>query len=529
MFIHIDRSPREEMVNNILELLIKNGIDNPSGLAFADRYESLSWGEVLLRVQKYATYLLENNICQANRKHPVPVLMNKSANEVCVFWAIAYTGNFYVPIDEKMPAERGKTIIDTLESSVILCDEANSEKAHEIDSNLVVYDVNTFSEAVINMELINKAKDNIIDADPLYTLFTSGSTGIPKGVICNHRSVLSYSQWVVETFNFDNKTKMGNQTPLYFSMSILDLYSILRCSGSLFVIPKNLFMQPVKLINYLNDNCINTIYWVPSALCLISKFKVLDKVSIEHVEKVLFAGEVMPAKQLNYWRKMHPNATYANLFGPTEITDIGIYYIVDRDIDDEESVPIGKKCSNVDVLVLDDQLQEVAKGEAGELYFRGTFLGMGYYGDAKKTSECYIQNPLNDKYPEIIYKTGDLVKINDKNEFIYLGRADSQIKHMGYRIELGEIENAFGAINEIDRVCCFLDDVHDKIISFYSTNEGEGELDKNHILKVLEKLLPKYMVPAVVVYQEALPLNANGKINRREIKDRYMNESRSNI
>lgn len=517
------------MINNVLDLLIRNSIDNRNGVAFADRYESVTWGEVLVRVQKYATYLLENKICFANGNSPIPVLMNKSADEICVFWAVAYTGNFYVPIDEKMPAERVKTIIDTLDTKVVLCDEFNYEKAHGLDEKLSAYDIKSFRHTDVNLELINCAKDNIIDADPLYTLFTSGSTGIPKGVICNHRSVLNYSLWVVETFGLSSETKMGNQTPLYFSMSILDLYSTLRGGGTLFIIPKNLFMQPMKLIGFLNDNCINTIYWVPSALCLISRFGVLDKIKLEHIEKVLFAGEVMPTKQLNYWRKMHPSALYANLFGPTEITDIGIYYIVDRDIDDEESVPIGKKCSNVDVLVLNEELQEVKKGQIGELYFRGTFLGMGYYGDPQKTSEFYIQNPLNDKWPETVYKTGDLVKLNDNNEFIYMGRADSQIKHMGYRIELGEIENAFGSIKEIDRVCCFLDDTHDKIVTFYSTNEGQGELDNNEMLKALERLLPKYMVPAVLVYQETLPLNANGKINRREIKDRYMDENGSDI
>lgn len=513
------------MITNILEFLVDNKRKNPSGIALTDKDSSYTWEEVCDKAQMMATVLLEMKICAPNANRPIPVLMHKSVCEICVFWAVAYTGNFYVPIDEKMPEDRIHMILDTLEPEAILCDTENLKKAQRVMSSDRAYDIGQF-ESKTNEELINLVKDRIIDTDPLYTLFTSGSTGTPKGVICNHRSVLSYSQWVVEAFDFDKETVLGNQTPLYFSMSILDLYAILRCAGTLTIIPKSLFMQPVKLVNYLNDRKVNTIYWVPSALCLISKFKVLDKYEIMFLKKVLFAGEVMPTKQLNYWMGKMPGVLYANLFGPTEITDIGTYYIVDRELNDGESVPIGKACSNVGVLILDEKLKEVPNGEVGELFFRGTFLGMGYYGDAEKTSIAYIQNPLNSKYPELIYRSGDLVRVNERNEIIYMGRKDAQIKHMGYRIELGEIENSFNAIAGVARVCCFLDDEKDKIVAIYTTDEEAEEIEKNFILSELEKNLSKYMIPNIIIHMETVPLNANGKINRKLLKENYLKNGR---
>lgn len=511
------------MCNNILEILLKNGEKYSTSVALVDDECTYSWGHVVKEVQSIATALLKLGICKANGNRPVPVLMKKSVREICTFWAIAYTGNFYVPLDEKMPNDRISLILSTLETETMICDETYGDKAREITK--AVYRVEELVQSEINEMLINQTKNAIIDTDPLYTLFTSGSTGVPKGVICNHRSVISYSQWVVETFRFDSHTVMGNQTPFYFSMSILDLYSILRCGGTLIVIPKKLYMQPVKLIGYMNEKKVNTIYWVPSALSLISKLKVLEKHKVESLEKVLFAGEVMPTKQLNYWRRNAPEVLYANLFGPTEITDIGTYYIVDRVFDDEEPIPIGRACANVGILILNDELKEVKQGEVGELFFRGSFLGMGYYGDGQKTAESYIQNPLNKKYPEVVYRSGDLVKVNKQNEILYVGRKDQQIKHMGYRIEMGEIENSFNAIQGVDRVCCFLDEEKDKIVAVY-TLDGKETITNKELIVQLERKLPKYMVPNVFIETETVPLNANGKIDRKLLKERYKKNDR---
>ena len=226
----------------------------------------------------------------------------------------------------------------------------------------------------------------------------------------------------------------------------------------------------------------------------------------------------MPTKQLNVWRKYLPNALYANLFGPTEITDIGIFYVVNREFRDDEALPIGVACDNVDFLILNEDGKEVKEGEKGELCIRGSFLSLGYYNNSEKTKEAFIQNPLNPYYPEMIYKTGDLVSINEFGELMYHGRMDFQIKHQGNRIELGEIEVAAGGMEQIDICACIYDDVHKKIVLLY-----KGEAAEQEVASLLNTKLPEYMQPNVITKLRGFPLNANGKIDRKKLKEEYIN------
>ena len=262
---------------------------------------------------------------------------------------------------------------------------------------------------------------------------------------------------------------------------------------------------------------INTIFWVPSALVLVANSGVLDTVCPKGIEKILFCGEVMPTAQLNVWRRALPNALYANLYGPTEITDVCTYFIVEREFSDVESLPIGFPCRNTDILVLNERDEPAADGEIGELCVRGTCLSHGYYRNPEKTAAAFTQNPLNTMYPEKIYRTGDLVRYNQYGELLYLGRKDYQIKHMGHRIELGEIETAASAYRDVKQSCALYDAQKQRIILFVA---AEG-IDKTALYQHLKTRLPHYMLPALIVDLEALPLNANGKIDRIELGGAY--------
>ena len=353
----------------------------------------------------------------------------------------------------------------------------------------------------------------VVDTDVCYVLFTSGSTGVPKGVVVPHRGVIAYTEWVHDTFAFSSDTLIGNQTPLYFSMSVQDIYQTLRSGCTTYFIPHELFMFPIALLDYLNQHHISSIYWVPSALCLVADMKALRRRELPYLQQILFAGEAMPARQLRMWRKAVPQAKYHNLFGPTEVTDICTYFTLDRDIPEGESVPIGWPCQNAGILVLDDGNQEVGTGEQGELCVRGSFLAYGYYNNFGKTQEAFVQNPLNTSYPEIIYRTGDLVHYNEQGELMYDGRKDFQIKHMGYRIELGEIETAASSLPGVDRNACVYEDAHDSIHLFYAGTAGEDAVREG-----LSKLVPHYMIPNVVHHLPTMPLNLNGKIDRTSLK-----------
>ena len=214
------------------------------------------------------------------------------------------------------------------------------------------------------------------------------------------------------------------------------------------------------------------------------------------------------------WRKFLPDVLYANLYGPTEITDACTYYIVDREFTDEEPLPIGKAMPNTDILVLNDKNEPVAGEESGELCVRGTSLSMGYYNNPEKTREAFVQNPLNPYVSELIYRTGDIVKYNEYGELIYLSRKDFQIKHMGHRIELGEIETAVSSLEEISLCCCLYDERRQKIVLFI-----EGELEKAYINEKISHLVPEYMLPNKLITLEQMPINANGKIDRVKLKE----------
>ena len=369
------------------------------------------------------------------------------------------------------------------------------------------------SNTVEDEILIKKIRGRIIDTDILYVLFTSGSTGEPKGVIISHRNVITYMEWSGIAFGFDENTIFGNQTPFYFSMSVLDVFQTVRSAAKLVIIPKKLFSLPGDIITYIDENKINTIYWVPSALCQLANMGVLKSEKLKGINKILFAGEVMPAKQLNMWRHALPGAFFANLFGPTEVTDICTYYILDREISDDESVPIGSVCDNMNIFIVDENGNEVFGNDEGEMLVRGSSVSYGYYRNPEKTREVFVQNPIQQAYNEIVYRTGDIVRYNDLGEIIYISRKDFQIKHMGYRIELGEIEAAVSSLDGIDRVCCLYDSANSRIVLFYS---GETELDD--LKRNIRNKVPKYMVPSNYQKLEEMPLNLNGKIDRNYLK-----------
>lgn len=483
----------------------------PDKTAFADERKEITFGQLRSQAMALATYMIRNNLF----KKPVVIYLEKGVDVLVSFMGAAYSCNFYSPIDVDMPASRVNKILEVLQPSLVVTSGELQPVFEQFDYK---GDYLLFEEAIggaVDGQAIETARNKGIDTDLLYVLFTSGSTGVPKGVTINHRSVIDYIDWVTETFEITEADSFGNQAPFYFDNSILDIYSTIKSGATTYIIPKNLFAQPVPLLEYLKEKKINTIFWVPSALIVVAKLKAFRNVDLsDTLRRVLFCGEVMPNKQLNTWRRFLPDVQYANLYGPTEITDACTYYIVDREFTDDEPLPIGVPMANTDIIVLNDRNELVTDDEIGELCVRGTSLSMGYYNNPEKTKEAFVQNPLNPYVPEIIYRTGDLVKYNEYGEIIYLSRKDFQIKHMGHRIELGEIETAVSSLEQIALCCCLYDEKRQKIVLFI-----EEELDKAYINEQISSLVPEYMLPNKVVTLPDMPINANGKIDRVKLKE----------
>jgi len=496
---------------NVTQYLDRTAERFPYKIAVDDTKKTLTFGQVRQQAQTLAEMIIKQGL----QNSPIAVYMQKGCDMVLGFAGINYSGNFYVPIDTKSPESRIKSVLDSLQSEIVITNKANYEKLKSIFDKEIICLEDATQNSLSQNELIDNKLQKIIDTDPVYSIFTSGSTGNPKGVVISHRGVIDYIDWAISTFSVDENTVIANQAPFYFDNSTLDLYLMFATGAKLLVVPEEYYAFPARLMDLLNQSQVNFVFWVPFVLINIANYKLLEQKKPEYLKKVLFAGEVMPNKHLNYWRRHLPDCLYANLYGPTEITVDCTYYIVDREFSDDESLPIGKACRNSGILILTDENKEALVNEQGELCVRGSSLALGYYNDPEKTAKVFVQNPLNKHYPELIYRTGDIVFRNDRDEIIYVGRKDFQIKHNGYRIELGEIENAVLGTGLVETGCVVYDRGNKEITLFY---QADIELNIAEFRKKILQFVPKYMVPVKYHRLDEMPLSANGKIDRLKLQ-----------
>lgn len=508
-------------MKSIIELLVKTAQEHPDKVGFTDENRQVTFAQMRDTSYNIAAGIHQMLGKDAQKNRPIAVFLDRSVACIEAMFGVLSAGDFYVVIDVKSPANRIEHIINTLAPIAVITEEAHLDAAKTIagDAEVLMYEkLSAVARTDEDDECLAAVHHNMIDTDPAYVLFTSGSSGVPKGAVVSHKAVLSYIEWATTTFKFDENTAFGSQTPLYFSMSVTDLYSTVKSGATYHIIPKQLFTFPLKLIEYMNEHEVNTIYWVPSAMGIVADWDTFSYAKPEHLKTVLFAGEVMPVKHLNYWRRFLPECKYANLFGPTETTDICTFYVVDRELEDTESLPIGVHCDNCDVVVITQDGREAEFGEEGELVVRGSFLADGYYNNPEKTASAFPQNPLNKCYPERVYRTGDIVKYNERGELIYINRKDFQVKRSGYRIELGEIEAAAILVEGVKKAAVLYDHGKEEIVAFY---EGKPK-DTAEFLKLLHARVPAYMMPDKAIRLRNMPYNANGKIDREALKQEYI-------
>ena len=492
------------MQTNILEYLEYTAQRVPDKLAFSDGKDGMSFGALWDSARSIGSYLLS----LGHTRKGVAVLMDKHPTQIAAFFGVLYAGCFYTAPDASMPRGRLAMIIDAVQPCLVICDKKNMAQAYTLGLPVVLYDdVCAFAH---DAPALARVRENHIDTDTAYIVFTSGSTGIPKGVAACHRSVIDYTETLCQAVGFSQSTVFGNQTPLYFDAPLKEIMPTIKYGATTYLIPKQLFMFPVKLCDYLNEHKINTVCWVVSALTMISSLGVLEKNPPLYLETVCFGSEVFPKTQYKLWRDALPGARFFNLYGPTEATGMSCYWKADRELAEDEPIPVGRPFRNTRIMLIGEQGTEAAKGEVGEIYISGTCVTQGYYNNPEKTAEAFVQNPLQSAYPEIVYRTGDLGRYNEHGELVFVSRKDSQIKHMGHRIELGEIESAAATVQGVHRVCCVYPAEQKKIVMYYI-----GEIEPAALSKELRGLLPRYMLPAVAHKLDTMPLTDNGKLNRR--------------
>lgn len=460
-------------------LLLNAYYNSPKALAFKDDKRSLTYEELFNEVINKASYIKSQGIINK----PIIVLVDRSINPLVWFLAILLSNNSYVPLDENIPVSKLSVIINELKAEYYVSDN---------DISLPLTKLSGRAKDLFSIE--DFEKDFKLNNDA-YIVFTSGSTGTPKGVIKTHENIISFVDNFVETFTFLGKENIANQAPFFFDASMKDLFVSLKLGATLFIPSKATFSLPTETIKYLNENKITYICWVPSALQMIAKTRMLSFIKPESLKYVFFVGEVFQPKYLNMWVKALPNVRFFNIYGSSEVMGVCLQYEIKKEVL-TESIPLGKPLKNNSVELINDEIvissRQVAKG--------------------------YLNIVESRSFKEGKLFTGDYGSINEDGDLVFVGRKDFQIKHLGYRIELQEIEAALTSFEYIDQCCAVFDEVKDSIILFASLTKHIEDSTKVIIDYAKEKL-QFYMLPNKVVVLDKLPLNSNGKIDRTKLKE----------
>lgn len=500
------------MKTSIYEFFLQTVQRNPEKTAIIEGEQSLTFRQLQNSVFILSKELIKHNI---SPRAVVAVLLKKSMHAVISDLAISGVGSVYMNLDVKSPLPRIKQILGVVQPILLITDEQGSQSLSEIQaSGLSILNLNQLNLFGVSEELLNPAESRIadvVDTDPYCIINTSGSTGVPKSVVLNHRSFIDFARWSSKTLNINGGEVVGSLSPIIFDIFSYELCMLAYNGSTLCLIDDRLAPYPAKILNILEENKVSFIFWVPTIMVNIANMGLLNKFTLKDLKQVWFAGEVFPTVHFNKWFDRFEGVQFVNLYGPIEITLDCTYFIVRDRIPDELPIPMGSPCRNTSLLVLDKNGNEVPEGQTGELYVRGTSLAMGYYNNPEQTDLSFVLNPLNSFYKEIIYKTGDLVTFKDRL-YYFKGRADSMIKHLGYRIELGDIEHAIlSHIKAIRNVCVVYAADRKEIIAYCELEEALPFAD---FRAQLMGRLPAYMMPGKMITVERMPMNANGKIDR---------------
>lgn len=485
--------------------------EHSNQIAVIDEQGSLSFGD-LFKLAQFVASEISHQLKAIN--NPIAVYLPKSRNTIIADIGIMYSGNAYMNLDTKSPMPRVQAVIENTKPAIIITDNDNLTKLQTgLANDVQVIKIDSIDQWDSSEKECLMFKQQI-DTDPCCIINTSGSTGVPKGVVLNHRSFIDFLSWALETFSYDETKIIGSLSPAIFDIYSFELCLLLHSGSQIILIPDTYKAFPIRILEWLQNYKVSFIFWVPTIMVNIANMGLLDQVNLDRVKLVWFAGEVLPTKHLNYWRRSLKNASFVNLYGPIEITLDCLYYIVDKEFFDDEPLPLGIPCRNTDVMILreDDTVAQI--GEHGELCVRGSSLAMGYYNDPEKTSSSFTQNPLQKHYPELIYRTGDSVYMGSDGNIMFVGRKDFQVKHQGYRIELSEVENAVLTLPFIRQACVLYDSPNKKIVLFY---ESDGDIEYTKIIKSLSGIIPKYMIPTEYNRVKQMPMNTNGKIDRQAL------------
>lgn len=441
------------------------------------------------------------------------------------FIACLKLGVTYSFFDPESPWERLSRIFDRCEPKLVVGYLNQLTESVSNDYSQINFESDVFIQDLNNATFENGWVDDVEGSAPAYIMFTSGSTGFPKGAAMSHDNLINFISWGKDTYSITSEDIHTNVNPLFFDNSVFDLYCSLFNGATLVPIEKNEALNPRTLLNIIESQSCTTWFSVPSLLIYLNTSKAIIPERWKSIRRIIFGGEGFPKAILNkLFTLLNQNTRFYNVYGPTECTCIcSSYEVTHSDFTDLTGfLPLGNMAPNFTWVIVDENNKQAK--DKGDLLLGGPNVGLGYYNDPARTQERFIQNPLNNKFSDIMYRTGDLVSFNSSDGKIYIhGRVDNQIKHMGYRIELEEIENALVRIHGIIEAAVFaVEDKHsNRIVAVY---ECENEIDSKEIKDKLKALLPHYMIPADYIHVDRIAKNANGKTDRNAMKSKFLQQ-----
>ncbi len=523
--------------------------ENPRKTAITHKAQAISYSELWELSGKVADNLVKAGFSPRN---PVCIYMHKSIPAVVSMLGVLRAGGTYIPLDSHYsPLSRISRIIGMSGSEYLVSDLDQWEGLASYMENgtsglpagMKVLLTNTMSDSRTGHGTVKQTSSShdvrfydgsihgagsydsaITDDDTAYVLYTSGSTGVPKGVMLSHRNARTFIDWAISFFSPTAEDVFSNIAPLHFDLSVFDVYVALASSATVKLVPHETSMNPRALKEWIRDEAVTCFYSVPSVWVSMMSHAKIGEGDFPTLSRVLFAGEVFPQAQLYALMKSVPNARFYNLYGPTETNVCTCHEVKSAEEVLAGPVPIGRACANTEVLVLKDNDEPASKGEEGELLVKGSIVTRGYYGNPERTACAFRRSPLRVHDGAMFYKTGDIVRVLEPGLFAYVGRKDLMVKCSGFRIELQEIEHAIAShpdVREAIAVPVYCDDGGNAthIAAFVVAARGT----KPGILGIKEHvagMLPRYMVPEEIVVLDEMPRNANGKADRQELASR---------
>jgi amino acid adenylation domain-containing protein len=511
----------------------------PDAAAIIMGSEKLTYAQLETSSNQLA-HLLQQSGCKKGDR--VCILMPKSPAAIVSMIGILKAGCLHVPIDTATPAARIRHIFESCENRWILAGGRVSPLLEELlaDDPLrartsvgwldpqgpsATNFTPEFSRADLDAASSHAIPQQCTPGEGSHILFTSGSTGVPKGVVITHSNVATFVAWAIKHYGIDHTDRFSGHTPFHFDLSTFDIFGSITAGAQLHLVSPDTALLPPKLAEFIRDSELTQWFSVPSVLNYLAKFNAVKPNDFPSLRRVLWCGEVLPTPALMYWMERLPKVRFSNLYGPTEATIASSFYDVDVcPTDPKSAIPIGKACDGEQLLVLDEKLQPVPSREIGNLYIAGAGLSPGYWRDPEKTAAAFLSDPHNVDPAGRLYRTGDLAWQDEDGLVYFVGRADTQIKVRGYRIELGEIETALhsmGKLQECAVVAIPTDNFGGWMICCAYVVRAGDDVGLNALREHLKKLVPNYMFPARWITYDALPKNPNGKIDRPRLKERF--------